>query len=94
MDPWVLSDGTEISLGGNVSGDSLVAEFARRDMRDAKDGNVCSNYGAQPHVADLDIDVPHLMDHYIRNRYDVASGPDVEYPTEEPRPDPPEGAVY
>jgi hypothetical protein len=94
MDPWVLSDGTKVTLGGNVSGDSVVADVVRVTMQDAKTGELSSRYGATPHEAVLDVNVPHLLDFYLRDRFGVVSGPDVVYPKAEPRPAPPEGAVY
>lgn len=94
MQPWILSDGTKVYLGGNVSGDSLLAECVRDKMAAAKAGEVSSGFGAQPHIDALDVTVPHLLDQYLRHRYDVTSGPDVEYQKEESRPAPPAGAVY
>jgi len=91
---WHLADGTIVSLGGRVSGDSIVAEVLLGTMSDAMSGLVSSGYGAEPHIETLDVNVPHLLDHYLRGRFCVASGPDVEYPIEKPRPEPPEGAVY
>lgn len=91
---WTLSDGTVVSLGGRVRGDSLLAESMRRLMADARKDLISSGYGACPHYEQLDVDVPYLLDFWLRENATVKSGPDVEYPKHEPRPEPPPGSVY
>jgi hypothetical protein len=94
VDTWTLSDGTTVSLGGIVTGDSILAEVLRSEMQTAKGGEKSSGYGAVPHIERLDVNVPYLLDYYLRDQYEVTSGPNVVYPQRVPRPAPPKGAVY
>jgi hypothetical protein len=91
---WTLSDGTIVSLGGRVRGDSSLAEFLRGVMGDARKGRISSGYGVCPHYETLDVGVPHLLDFWLRENANVTSGPDVEYPKHDPRPEPTPGSVY
>jgi hypothetical protein len=94
VEPWKLRDGTTVSLGGDVAGSGILADLVTGIMADAKRGVVCSGYGLVPHFETLDVNVPHLLDFYLRKLFDVASGPTVNYPEPTVRPDPPEAAVY
>ena len=94
MEPWNLSDGTKVYLGGKVEGDSGVAEWVRKELGRAITEPVCSWYGAAPHYKRLDVGVPHLLDAFLRFTWEVSSAPDFDRPIEEPRLAPPEGAVY
>jgi hypothetical protein len=94
VDSWTLSDGTTVNLGGEVLGDSLLAELLQLQMQDAKAGYVSSGYGCQPHIEALNPNVGHLLDYFLRDHYEVVAGPHIQYPKASPRPAPPEGAVY
>lgn len=96
MDPWRLRDGTLIHLGGDVAGDSVVADTARAIIRRSKSGEwVATGFGAVPEDPGLDIDVPHLLDSWIRIEFGApVSAPKFDIPENQPRPEPPEGGVY
>lgn len=94
MDAWTLRDGTTVNLGGDVVGSGVLAELVKAEMADARRGLLSSGYGLEPHLEVLDVDVPHLLDFYLRRRFDIASGPVVRYPDHTVREDPPEGAIF
>lgn len=87
MEPWVFEDGTRVWLGGKVAGGSdVAAELRERIALARSSGLVSSGYGLIPSCEPLDVNVPHLMDHWLRSfrRLSVVSGPAVEYPPTEP----------
>ena len=94
MDPWILSDGTKVYLGGKVEGDSFTAKRVRDELSAAKREPVNSCYGPPPHCPRLDVDAPHLLDAFLRVLARVKSAPEFEKPSAEPRPVLPDGAVY
>jgi hypothetical protein len=94
MENWILNDGTEVALGGSVVGDSEFSKLVRDIIANAKSGNVSSRYGASPDFEALDVNVPHLLDCFLRFEFEVVSGPSVNYPNSEPRPVLAPGSVY
>lgn len=86
MEPWVCGDGSRIWLGGRVDGDGPVAVVARQVFVLVRSGDLIgSGYGAEPETEPLDLDVPHLLDAWVRMQADeVVSAPVVEYPTLDP----------
>ncbi len=97
MAPWILSDGTEISIGGEVAGETLNAMRLRLTFAALRTkGQYSSGFGAVPHEQPLDINVPYLLDFYLRRTLgaEVVSGPEVVYPVVESRPAPPDGCSY
>jgi len=88
MDPWVFESGEKVWLGGRVDGDSILAACLRDEIRISREGNfVDSGYGAQPDSRRLDVDVPYLLDHWLRHcvMSQIVTGPVVEYPPERRR---------
>jgi|1185.fasta_scaffold334048_1 hypothetical protein len=87
MTPWVLSDGTEVRLGGDVKGASEAARELRSDVARVRRGaaipvQVCPPPGGS---ASLDVGVDYHVDAWIRAiaRWQgvvIVSAPEVEYP--------------
>lgn len=94
MEPWILSDGTKVYLGGGVEGDSSLAEWVHAELQQAKTEAVNSHFGPSPHEEALEVSVPYLLDAFLRFNWDVVSAPEFETPKGYPRPDPPPGCVY
>lgn len=95
MDPWELEDGTKIYLGGKVEGDSFEAKRIRGDFADVRRGvNVSSGWGPLPSHEPLNLNTPHLVDCYLREEYQVQSGPQVEYPKLKPPAESHPGRLY
>ncbi len=98
---WILSDGTEVDLGGRVRGDSSLADALKQDVVGRKRGRptwVLVGPIPGPRVR-LQLDDPALVDAWIRQvavRYDVTvmSGPEIE-PIKRPEsPEYPPGTVF
>jgi hypothetical protein len=89
MTPWVLSDGTTVHQDGAITGRSNCAKALRGDIHSLNVGEyVSSGYGPMPSVAQLDLNVPHLVDSWVRKTADtyslrVVSAPEVTYPVVE-----------
>lgn len=97
MDPWVLKDGTEVRLGGAVSGDSGYARCIRRVFSLVRAGDIePTGFGASPSDAALELDAPHLIDSWLKSNFGkmIESAPKVEYPRLPERPLPPDGTLY
>lgn len=94
MDPWVLSDGTKVSLGGKVEGSSFTAQRLRGLMSALGTDPVYVNAGDAPFSVKLDPELPHLLDSFLRESATVVSAPAFDRPAAKPRPAPPKGAVY
>jgi hypothetical protein len=97
MDPWVLSDGTKVYLGGRVEGQGEFAPVVRLAVRTVASGERLTSYwGPVPHEARLNFDEPHLVNSWLRAEFgaDLVSAPEFDQPTAEPRPPEPPGAVY
>lgn len=63
---WTTSDGTRVSLGGNVAGESQFAKAARTYAAMASDGiEVDSGAGPIPDVVPLKLDDPTLVDAWL-----------------------------
>ena len=90
MTNWTLSDGTEIALGGDITGDSDVADVLRDRVDCVREGGRYPvQISAPPSPArDLDLDDPLLVDAWIRDvarwkGVELVSGPEVEHPPAE-----------
>jgi hypothetical protein len=97
MEPWMLSDGTEVRLGGVVTGESFNALSLRAMFTDVRAGaRYNSRFGPTPHEFALDLNVDYLLDSYLRYNFEseVTSGPLIVYPVLEPREPPDDGSVY
>jgi hypothetical protein len=90
MDPWVFSDGTKVSLGGEVSGDSTFAVMLKVDISEIRTGKrrQSSFFGPTNDCVTLDLDVPYLLDSWlagVRPGYvKLVSYPEFETPLLEP----------
>jgi hypothetical protein len=85
---WHLADGTVVELGGRVFGASDLARELYSDAVVSAGTNprVHSHYGFDPGSERLDLDVPYLIDAWVRyyaDKYGVAiiDAPTVAYPT-------------
>jgi len=96
MVPWILSDGTEVRLGGVVTGETFNALSLRAMFTDVRAGaRYNSRFGPTPHEFALDLNVDYLLDSYLRYNFDdIVSGPRIVYPKLEPRELPDDGSVY
>jgi len=88
MEPWCFKDGTRVWLGGEVEGDSELAEFFRAQFERVRGGEeLCSGFGASPEEERLQLEVPHLLDAWLRLHMGdwLVAAPEVEYPCVVPR---------
>jgi len=99
MQPWVLSDGTEIRLGGEVTGESSSAKKLRQDIFLVRHGEiVLVHVGVPPSGSGrLDLSVDYHVDAWVRDRarFDhlkVVRAPAVSYPRSGAESDP--DAIY
>lgn len=88
---WVLSDGTEVELGGEVRGATVFAQELRQAIAD-KRTTVRVDPNPMPELR-LDVNEPFLLDRFIRDegaaqwrpvKVTVVKGPKVERPASIP----------
>lgn len=100
MDPWVFSDGTKVYLGGKVSGESFFSSSLRTAFSFHRSGRdrLVTSFGTPPDCEVLDLDVPHLLDSWLRGTYpspiELVSSPKFETPSIDPGPEPSEQRIY
>ena len=99
MEPWVLSDGTEVRLGGHVTGDSQSAAKLRRDVLLVRRREVVLVHVAVPPSGSgqLDLEVDYCVDAWVRDRarldrLKVVHAPAVTYPRSGTEAEP--GTIY
>lgn len=104
MTTWVMSDGTEIDLGGEVRGESAFAKDLREEFKAYEEwGASVSVYPEPGGGLPLDINDPTLLEMFIRQQGNggwrtekvaIVSAPEFERRVFPPRPDnTPPGAV-
>lgn len=86
MTPWILQGGEKVWLGGRVEGESPLATSLRDDIAFSKEEELSSGFGAFPTTIPLDVNVPCLLDTWLRTTVGVVivESPEVEYPVDDP----------
>jgi hypothetical protein len=97
---WILGDGTEVRLGGDVRGDSAFARRLRQDVDDVREGlkRTVTRHPIPSGEDLLDLDNPLIVDTWIRNQLwsnsvQLTSAPKLRRPKAKPGGGPP-GRVY
>lgn len=88
MNKWHISDGTKVSLGGNVEGKTAFADGLRRDVKDVEAGHPRSVQSLPPPGTErLNLDDAWHVDCWVRdeatrNGLITITGPEVVAPDE------------
>jgi hypothetical protein len=93
-------DGTKVYLGGRVTGDSKLADDLRLEIAESKKpgGRISSGYGPANSRESLDLEVPYLLDSWLRRgapfHVEVSDAPEFAVPDIDPGLEPKVRTIY